>query len=104
MTADEIHGPICQEISQVDSLRIIDRRLSLEIEMQAHADDRLIEAALCRVKAAARSEMPFAKHAGDIARLPERLRQDHLVEREIVYVIDRSQGPARPVESIDSTD
>ena len=81
MSLDEIDGVISQEVGQVLPLRIIGRRIRLEIEVHAHRFDRFIETALAWMMLRIIPQVPFAEHAGSVARLLQRVGDRDLVER-----------------------
>ena len=104
VAADEIHGLVGEKIAEVGALRITHLRVRDEIEMHAHRDDGLVEAALARMMCGVLAEVPFAEHAGGVAGLLEGLGDGDFVERQFRDVVHGPQRPALPVEAVDAAD
>src|SRR5262249_37436248 len=75
-----------------------------EVEVLAHRDQGLVEAALAGVIFALLAQVPLAEHAGDVASRLETLGEGDLVERKLLHVVHGAQRSAAPVEAVDTTD
>ncbi len=100
---DEIDGLVGEKIGEVLAFGIGNRRIGLEVEMFAHADDGFVEAALGGVVGAALANVPFAKHGGGVAGFFELLGDGGTVEREVCHIVHRTKRAGLPIEPVDAT-
>ena len=104
VACDEIHRFVGEEVGEVLALWRIGLRIRGEIEVDARAHDRFVEAALAGKKLAPFANVPFPKHPRRVTASLELLGDDVAVERQLGDVVHGPQRTRTPVKPADTSD